>query len=167
MYSKGDPKLPPTLCGKWQSACHINGAKMVPSVPSSTVHQYMHSYHAMQVNQGCTHLQQSLPLHAGLNPPHLPPPRCMYNHSNHAHIVSEVKCFRCQRKFQLIQPHFATQSCTLSSVILEWLARNPTLPVTPSYNMTTATLLIRLEIKLSPMVLDMCSVLPGIHLLHI
>ena len=33
--------------------------------------------------------------------------------------------------------------------------------------MSTATLLMRLEIKLSPMVLDMCSVLLGIHLLHI
>ena len=46
LYSKGGPKFPPTLCGKWQSACHTNGARMLPSVHTFKVIQLCSSIHA-------------------------------------------------------------------------------------------------------------------------
>ena len=48
-----------------------------------------------------------------------------------------------------------------------WLAPSLTLPVIPSQNRIIDTLLIKLEIKLSLMALDIGYVLPALHLFHI
>ena len=46
LYSKGGPKFPPTLCGKWQSACQTNGARRLPSVHTFTRVQLCALVHA-------------------------------------------------------------------------------------------------------------------------
>ena len=91
----------------------------------------MHLYHAKQVDQGCTHLQQLLELRAILHH------NIYHHHWAYAiipimsNMISYAKCSKHQCNLQLIQPQLARQPVHCPLHGFEWLTCSPTLLVTP------------------------------------